>query len=74
MKTVNDHAGLTDNERIEAAIRGREGDTVIIPQRRSDSFFRLPAPAASVALYNISGALAKPPRIMVYYAQFEMGK
>jgi len=36
MRTVNDFSGLTDNERIEAAIRERESNTVIIPQRHSD--------------------------------------
>ena len=36
MKTVNDFPGLTDNERIEAAIRERKGNTVVIPQRVSD--------------------------------------
>ncbi|MBP5640617.1 MAG: hypothetical protein J6X55_14125 [Victivallales bacterium] len=36
MKTVNDYPGLTDNERIEAAIRERESNTVVIPQRISD--------------------------------------
>ena len=36
MKTANDYQGLTDNERIEAAIREREGNMVIIPQRKSD--------------------------------------
>ncbi len=36
MKTVNDYSGLTDNERIEAAIRDCEGGTVVIPARKSD--------------------------------------
>ena len=36
MKTANDYQGLTDNERIEAAIREREGNIVIIPQRKSN--------------------------------------
>ena len=35
MKTANDYPGLTDNERIEAAIRECEGNTVVIPQRVS---------------------------------------
>ncbi len=35
MKTVNDYPGLTDNERIETAIREREGNTIVIPQRKS---------------------------------------
>ena len=32
MRTVNDFAGKTDNERIEEAIRNRNGDIVVIPQ------------------------------------------
>ena len=36
LKTVNDYEGKTDNERIEAAIRGRNGNIVIIPKRISD--------------------------------------
>ena len=36
MRTVNDFAGKTDNERIEEAIRNRHGDIVVIPPRVSD--------------------------------------
>ena len=36
MRTVNDFAGKTDNERIEEAIRNRNGDIVVIPPRVSD--------------------------------------
>ncbi len=36
MKTVNDYPGLTDNERIETAIREREGGIIVIPQRKSE--------------------------------------
>lgn len=35
MKNVNDYAGATDNERIEAAIRDRGGEAVVIPPRKS---------------------------------------
>ncbi|MBQ6471251.1 MAG: hypothetical protein IJJ33_04650 [Victivallales bacterium] len=35
MKTVNDYPGQTDNERIDAAIREREGGIVVIPERKS---------------------------------------
>ncbi len=38
MKTVNDYKGLTDNDRIEAAIADKDsqGGVVIIPPRKSD--------------------------------------
>ena len=36
MRTVNDFSGKTDNERIEEAIRNRNGDIVVIPPRVSD--------------------------------------
>ncbi len=36
MRTVNDFAGKTDNDRIEEAIRNRNGDIVVIPPRVSD--------------------------------------
>ncbi len=36
LKTVNDYEGKTDNDRIEAAIRGRNGNIVIIPKRVSN--------------------------------------
>ncbi len=38
MKTVNDYKGITDNDRIEAAIADRDsqGGIVILPPRRSD--------------------------------------
>ena len=35
MKTVNDYAGLTDNDKIEAAIRERENGMVYLPPRRA---------------------------------------
>lgn len=36
MKTVNDYTGLTDSDRIEAAIANRENGIVVIPPRVSD--------------------------------------
>ena len=36
MRTVNDFAGKTDNDRIDEAIRNRNGDIVVIPPRVSD--------------------------------------
>ena len=36
MRTVNDFAGKTDNDRIDEAIRNRHGDIVVIPPRVSD--------------------------------------
>ena len=36
MRTVNDFSGKTDNERIEEAIRNRDGEIVVIPPRKSD--------------------------------------
>ena len=36
MKTVNDYFGLSDNEKIEAAIREREGGIVILPPRKAE--------------------------------------
>ena len=36
MKNVNDYPGKTDNERIEAAIRDRRGEAVVIPPRVSE--------------------------------------
>ncbi|MBR4125189.1 MAG: hypothetical protein IKR13_03215 [Victivallales bacterium] len=36
MKTANDYSGLTDNERLEAAVREREGDVVVIPARQCE--------------------------------------
>jgi len=36
MKTVNDYPGRTDSDRIEAAMRDRENDTLYIPKRQSD--------------------------------------
>lgn len=36
MKDVNNYSGQTDNERIEAAIRDRSGNTVVIRRRVSD--------------------------------------
>lgn len=36
MKDVNDYSGRSDNERIEAAIRDRSSQTVLLPRRVSD--------------------------------------
>lgn len=36
MKTVNDFYGLTDSDRLDAAVAGREGGVVVIPPRVSD--------------------------------------
>lgn len=60
MKTANDYSCLTDNERIEAAIRER--NTVIIPQRRTNTRDGVWIPGG-LTNASISNVIARSPNV-----------